>query len=285
LMKQKVVIYWSRRDFRTEDNPALAEALKEARKENLSFLPIFILEPYMITGNPKFQFGLPSRYFLSEALPLFAQNFKSFFIIHSQAARFFIEFSKKHDVLIYVNEDVHPDFYTQLKKLGKHGIEVKLYKDQLTVNKDTKTGSGNIYSVFTPFKKAVWMEFIHTKVLRKPSFDDVSFLSHLDTKDISLVEAKSEVIYALFSKNESLDIEGEVVDLGELALPKRNYKLLYKTEKEAVAHFRKYMKEKLSAYKDNRDSLELDITSNMSIALTWGLVCSHAHARRAGAFR
>ena len=121
-MKQKVVIYWSRRDLRIEDNPALTEALKHARKERIPFLPLFILEPYMTAADPAFQFGLPSRYFLSEALPRFAKNFKSFLIPHSQAARFFITFSKIHDLVIYVNEDVHPDFYAQLRKLVKHKI-------------------------------------------------------------------------------------------------------------------------------------------------------------------
>ena len=74
-MKKVLNIYWSRRDFRTRDNPALLSAVNSARKGEAYFLPIFILENYMCEANPKYQFGFPSRLFLAKTLPSFSNNF------------------------------------------------------------------------------------------------------------------------------------------------------------------------------------------------------------------
>jgi deoxyribodipyrimidine photo-lyase len=271
-MKEKLVIYWSRRDLRIEDNPALVEALKYAEKENIYFLPIFIIEPYMINGDSNFQFGLPSRDFLSEALPVFAAEFPFFFLAQGHVVNFFIQLKQKYDITVYVNEDVHPDFYKQLRKIENASIVIRVYKDQLTVNKETRTGTKNIYSVFTPFKKAVWQEFIETQVLEKPSFKEVTFLSTIEIHNVAPIQAKKEVLQSLFSKTESIKVGGHIINLSELSLPQKNYKLLYRSEKEACAHFEHYIKTELSLYKDKRDSLEIDTTSNMSVALTWGLV-------------
>lgn len=271
-MKQKIAIYWSRRDLRMEDNPALTEALKSAEQENISFLPVFIIEPYMTNGDANFQFGLPSRYFLSEALPAFAGEFPSFFLVHCRAVEFFVQLKEQYGITVHVNEDVHPDFYKQLQKLETASVAVKLYNDQLTVNKDTRTGSGNIYSVFTPFKKAVWQEFVDTQVLQKPSFKEVTVLADLEIPRIKIIQANKEVLHSLFPQTESIKVGGHIIDLGELSLPEKNYKLLYRSEAEAKSHFTNYITHELSSYKEKRDSLELDLTSNMSVALTWGLV-------------
>ena len=46
-MKQPLVVYWSRRDLRLLDNPALYAAVEFSKKEAAPFLPMFIVEDYM----------------------------------------------------------------------------------------------------------------------------------------------------------------------------------------------------------------------------------------------
>lgn len=290
-IKEKLVIYWTRRDFRLSDNPALTEAVKQS--ENTSFLPVFILEDYMIDATPKFQFGYPSRYFLSHAIEEFSKNFNMFLLITGKGAQTFINLQKKleMEVEIHVNEDIYEDFYKQIVKLKKHNIKVTVYKDQLTINKEVRTGTGNIYSIFTPFKKAVWREFMTSPVLSKVRKEELDKLNYLN-KDLletlpHQVNISHKNIWSKFSKNRifivtdyktgtnhRIDIDTHLDNLPKLDT-------WYFSEEEALKKVDHFVKSLLNKYKDNRDSLEQDAegtellsgkTSKLSLALTWGLV-------------
>ena len=273
-MKEKLVIYWTRRDFRLRDNRALLSAVLNAKKENIKFLPVFIIEPYMTQGNPKEQFGYPSRYFLSKAIPLFSKNFKQFLLIKEKPASFFLKLAKTYELEIYVNEDVYPDFYKQLKKIKNSSINIKLFRDQITVDKNTKTSMKDIYSVFTPFKKAVWQSFINEKEDKIPSFEGLSFFNPENFKFKTLNPKNQKEILALFSDKESILIDSEVINLKDILNTNRNLENNYFSEEEALNHFRKFLKNKLSKYDEKRDYLDNENTSRMSLALAWGLVSS-----------
>lgn len=273
-MKEKLIIYWSRRDFRLTDNKALSKAVTKSRTENTPLLPVFILENYMCEGNPKHQFGYPSRYFLSQALPYFAENFPSFLLTKNKPGDFFINLSNKYDLEIFVNEDVHIDFYRQIKKIAKNNILINILKDQLTVSRETKTGSGNYYSVFTPFKKAVWKEFTESTEDSKPDIKKITFFDLKKLENISQIKIHKESILNEFSKEENIFINNTNINLKKLSLPKRNLDFWYFSEQQAHNTFDKYLKEELSLYKEKRDSLEIDTTSRMSLALAWGLISS-----------
>ncbi len=283
---KKVNIYWSRRDFRLHDNPALYECVQNCRETHSEFLPIFILENYMLKAEPKFQFGYPSRYFLAKALPEFGKHFENFLLLKGRGAETILEmqteliskYKNGLELQLYVNEDVYIDFYKQIKKLKKHNIVVKVFNDQLTVDKETKSnnGLGNYYSVFTPFKKAVWKEFLNSKVLPKP---DLKSLKYVKINHINKVENTFETIWHEFSKNRKLEIlvenKKEVVDIEQLLDFKPDFQNLENfiyEEFEAQKHFKKYLEHELRNYKENRDSLEKDQTSKMSLPLAWGLV-------------
>ncbi len=273
-MNQEIAVYWVRRDFRMRDNPALVAAITYAQENKIPLLPLFILEDYMCRGNVHEQFGYPSRVFLSRALPAFAQHFKQFSMVRGKAAQVIQELGKKATVHIFVNEDIHPDFYTQIKKIKNAGSDIKLYADMLTVSKDTKTGTGNYYSVFTPFKKAVWQEFIHAKVLPKASLDDTFFLSHREAQALfgSSIECTEQAILKCFSKAKTFIAGGKIYDIAQLIDREMHYDDWYYDEEKALAHFAQYVREGMSTYKDDRDSLEKNKTSRMSLALAWGLV-------------
>ena len=279
-MKSPLIIYWSRRDFRLTDNPALLAAVEHSKKENLPFLPIFILEDYMTEGNPVHQFGLPSRWFLSRALPVFVSEFKDFAIYTGKAAATLKAIAEHFDVTIYVNDDVYADFYTQVEKLQATGISVQVCEDALSVPKDTRSQEGKLYSVFTPFKKNVWVKFVSTKPQKKAEVGDVVTLPKATREHLPKeVPATTEALEALFSKSRLLLAGKHTIDLDALT-PNPLFADWYISEAEALLRFKEYLKSgDLNAYRKNRDSLELDAvgngkTSKMSLALAWGLVSS-----------
>lgn len=274
-MKDKLVIYWSRRDFRLRDNPALFEAVKYARTHSLPFLPIFILEEYMTKNDPLYQFGYPSRYFLKKALPLWGENFKEFLLVHGKGFKYLKYLAEKFDIKIFVNEDVYPDFYTQVQKLKKEGIDIEAYKDQMTINKNTRAGTGNIYSIFTPFKNAVWQEFLGAKEYSKVNLDNLQYLDKENLKKLkNQIENKEKTIWEKFSKTRKIFTIGENFDIDKLIPYKPDLENWYFDENTAVKKYSKYLKENIDIYKKERDYLDREKTSKMSLALAWGLLSS-----------
>ena len=285
---KKLNIYWLRRDFRLTDNPALHASLKKSKEKDSYFLPIFVLEDYMRIADPKYQFGYPSRYFLSKALPEFSKNFKSFFIIKGRGAQSIIDICKKtnkdFEVEIFVNEDVYLDFHKQIKKITKNNIKINIFKDQMTVDANTKTLTGNYYSIFTPFKKAVWESFLKTKEIPKVKESDLASLNYFNLSKVDKMKEKIlknnfESLLKEFSENRKLKIPNskEIIDIDSLLDFKPDFENLdnfYFTEIEAIKRFDKYLKKDIVSYKDERDFLDKDKTSKMSLGLTFGLVSS-----------
>lgn len=286
-MNTPLTIYWSRRDFRLADNPALLAASTYAIANKTDFLPLFILEDYMTAGDPTFQFGYPSRLFVSQAVPQFASQFEQFAIVQGKGTQYLIDLNKKYNLTIFVNDDVYVDFYKQITKLENAGVTITVCEDALSVPKETRTGEGNLYSVFTPFKKNVWARFIaHKPQATFKSVHELQYLSKKAVNELSgLLPNTVEGIFNVFSKKRLLIVGGTTIDLSEL-IPEQKILGWYTTETEALKRFSDYLKSgDLDAYEKNRNSLELDAanvdeeriaytgkTSKMSLALAWGLV-------------
>jgi deoxyribodipyrimidine photolyase len=204
--------------------------------------------------------------------------------VKGKAAQTFITLQKhlenSHEIKIFVNEDVYIDFYKQVETVRKHGISIEVLRDQLTVDKETKSGSGGYYSVFSPFKRAVWREFLNSTVLDSADFSNVRFAdsSILEAvADIETVVNSFDAIWSLFSKNRKFEAGGKTYDIDTLLdyhPDFSNAHNFYYTEAEANKRFQVYLTEHLSDYKDKRDSLSIDGTSKMSLALAWGLTSS-----------
>jgi len=286
-MKQPLIIYWSRRDFRLADNPALAAASAASLKQSIPFLPLFILEDYMTAGDPEFQFGYPSAWFLSEALPLFAAQFDQFALVSGKAASYIKKLAATYELQIFVNDDIYPDFYTQINKIKASGVSITVTEDALSVDKETRTQVGDLYSVFTPFKKNVWVDFVNVKTVAKFTNKEVNYFSDLN---INIwphqIPLDTNSIISRFSAKRLVKVHNHILDLDQL-VPRPKLAPWYKTETEALAVLADYLKTgKHDQYKNNRDSLELDTegeendyarggkTSKMSLALAWGLVSS-----------
>jgi deoxyribodipyrimidine photo-lyase len=277
IMNQPLIIYWSRRDFRLHDNPALYHAIERSHKTGKQMLSLFVLEDYMTEGDPKFQFGYPQRVALSKMLPEYAKNFDQFSIVRGKAGDLFEKLSKDHELEIHVGEDVHPDFYKQIKKIREAGVTIIVHQDQMTISRDLRSGSGRWYSVFTPCKKAAWQDFLDTPVtpLAHPSKSNPANTSVLEKFDLVTV-SEVEILQSC-NNNWSIQYGDTVVDLSALIRPP-DLSQWYWSETEALSKFDHYLASgDLGDYKLNRDSLELDTkgdgkTSKMSLALAWGLI-------------
>jgi deoxyribodipyrimidine photolyase len=295
-MKSKLIIYWSRRDFRLTDNPALFKAIAKSKVDSIPFLPIFILENYMTACDSHFQFGYPSQYFLAQALPIFVSRFENFTILQGTISSVFESLKQWFDLEIFVNEDVHPDFYIQIKKLQRDGFAINIYNDQMTARKDTVSGAGNMYSVFTPFKKAIWQQFLDYPEVGPSQPNNAVSLSEKNLELLNNVDgifcyaqddalSRQDQLMSLFNNSRTIKVGKYVLDLDQL-VGKPDLDDWYWSENEVIQRFDAYLNsELLSYYKQNRDSLELDTdikeyksftisgkTSKMSLALAWGLV-------------
>lgn len=272
MKKERLIIYWARRDLRLRDNRAFGAAAAASRTAAAPLLPLFFVEPYMTRADAKSQFGYPSRYFLAKALPLFAERFPTFGLYHEKPAAFFKRLAAIFDLDIYVNEDVHPDFYTQIRKIRDGGISIKLFRDQLTVSKETVTGSGSHYSVFTPFENAVWTSFVEEQEDKTPNASGIEFKKPEKAWGKLLEHADMATLHALFETKESISVGTHIIDISKLGLPQRDLSGWYVSESQALRHFDAYLKHGMSAYKDSRNELGTEGTSRMSLALAWGLV-------------
>jgi deoxyribodipyrimidine photo-lyase len=279
-----LVVYWSRRDFRLEDNRALRAASEESASRKSPLLPLFIIEDYMATNEPEAVFGEPQQQFLTEALPRFAAQFPYFIIARGKGAGSLKRLASHYALSVHVNEDIYPDFFAQIQKLRDAGISVKVYADMLTASKQTRSGNGTPYSVFTPFKKAVLKDFVSVTPAPKADLDDAIYPEHDVRAELELLlcaipHATQGALATAFSGAGMIRVSSATIAIHEL-LP-RNKQLerespWYTDEQGALAHFDTFLRSGMDAYAARRNSLADDVrgesTSRMSLALAWGLV-------------
>jgi deoxyribodipyrimidine photo-lyase len=277
--KTKLVIYWARRDFRLTDNPALFYAIQKAKTKQLQFLPIYILDDGILDTNSQVNIGFPRRLYLSKALACFALNFDQLKIFVGNYQDTFEKLQAEFDLEVFVNADVEPYSLSRDEKVKKIVSAFNSYTDQLTVDGDTVSGSGNFYSVFTPFKKAVWKQFIETKASPEVQSIPKSFQLSSDfrTLDYSTENDLQAKIFELIDVPWKFQVNDLEINLDSI-LERSILEDWYFSESEALKLFDAFLASgKMSNYKKNRDDLGQDTldegqTSKMSVALKWGLV-------------
>jgi deoxyribodipyrimidine photo-lyase len=281
-----LIVYWSRRDFRLTDNRALTQALLRAQEVNGEFLSLFVLEDYMRDPHAGGGFGVGSRQMLTLTLPPFLSRLPGHAIVTGKAVAYFERLKQSlgsRRMEVFVNEDIYPDFTTQLTKMKTSGIVVTLTQDRLTVPRGTKTGSGNTYSIFTPFRHAVWNTFLDADTLPPPTKRTLecvrgfSLLKHHTTHSAlfrhhSFVPVSTAALAQLFPDSFGIQIDGVWIDLGALPLPMRSVTLPYTTEDEAWTHAKQFLDHQLGMYHEGRNMLAESATSHLSPALAWGLI-------------
>jgi deoxyribodipyrimidine photo-lyase len=285
-MKPEIVIYWSRRDFRVLDNPALSEAVNFARDRYLDFLPIYILDSNILK-LPRANIGRNRKQILAYILTQFSKNFRQFRIFCGKPVDILEKIAEQYKIHLFFNDDIEP--YAIIRdteislRMKKSDSQTHVFKDQMSVNVDTISKSNTIYSVFTPFKNAVLKEFLDVQVYEGPDLDNLSYnmipnikLDSIDTHQ-EFKNLQSSILKKIETKNDSTLYFGETeFDLSSWVNQGNILTCLY-TENEVIDKFNSFLSYKILNYKTGRDDLGLDVveskaTSRMSIALKWGLV-------------
>jgi deoxyribodipyrimidine photo-lyase len=268
---------WIRSDFRLTDNPALYYGVQNSINDGGS-VPIFILDPYFF-NNPTYARRV--RYLLKLIIE-FRKSIPNLQIIFDNPIGFFKAKSEEFEgeLKVYANADYDPFSRQRDLEVSKiKGIKLLLFEDKITVDKKvvTKTTS-NIYSIFTPFKKAVMEEFLNSKSLPIPeSFENwlaqnkIEIQNNLTNKQVIDLNSKIPKLAITVSQGEYK----KVYDLENQNLNLDFKNIGYISEKEAILDFALFLKNSYEDYSTSRDDLyNINGTSHMSIALKWGLVTS-----------
>ncbi|NJL96891.1 deoxyribodipyrimidine photo-lyase [Candidatus Gracilibacteria bacterium] len=220
---QKLSIYWSRKDFRLNDNPALFSSINYAQKNKLKLLPIYIIDEKFI-NNFKWNFGHPYRYYLSYALSQYTNEFKNFLIAVGNPVEIFTRLSIDYQLEVFANNEVEPYSrrrdYEVKNTLQKNNSTLHIFPDQTSISLTTKTGVGNFYSVFTPFKKSVQDEFINKLPLPKADLNKAEILnpSKISIKKIEFENTKTlqKSLFTYLDKPWILSFGGGQVNLDKI---------------------------------------------------------------------
>jgi deoxyribodipyrimidine photo-lyase len=243
-------------------------------------LPLFILEDYQVADDPRFQFGYPSRWFVGRALPAYFSQFPIGVVVRGRAAQYLIGLDRQFEISVHVNDDIYPDFGLQVEKLRTAGVAVSVANQDLSVSKDVRTGAGTVYSVFTPFKKAVWQSFVTVTTEPAPDFSGLIWLDAAAASTLPAQIALADVA-AQFPLTRRVSYGDTVLDLSE-SLPLPDLSGWYTTATDARSRLQRLLDTGvIDRYADRRDSLEGDVaggritggqTSRLSLALAWGLL-------------
>lgn len=282
---EEIVIYWSRRDFRIADNPALSNAVLYAEKKSLKFLPLFIIDKELL-NNAELNIGFPRRKYLSKALAQFAVQFDRFVIANGKPYDVFTSLSKSYKLHVHCNDDIEPYAINRDSDIQKlvtsDGGSFRLYNDQTSIDTQVKTGNGHLYSVFTPFKKRVLCDFINLKALHKPDFTNLSYLKdeiHIDiVYDVNNHTHLNEIQQSIFNIIDTkwVCIIGESAISLDNLIKRNEYSEWYLSEQDFLDRFDSFLEDSIQKYNTNRDDLSLEAntnrsTSRASVALKWGL--------------
>ncbi len=279
MSKTKLVIYWSWKDLRLVDNPALTSSLNFSKEHKIQFLPIFILDDGWVQKD-KYNIGYPRRKMLSKVLAKFAKQFKRFEILIGEPQEVFQDLEKKYELYLFTNNDLEPYARKRHKNI-QQALDNRffLFKDQLSVDFQTRSGAGNIYSVFSPFRKAVWEEFISAKALDKADLDKADFLSDKLQTDVETLDISNNPETAIFKRIDQEWVlkyaEGSHILTLDKLFERPNLDHVESSEKEVLNSFSGFL-DRIKNYKTSRDDMNLAVseesTSKVSTALSFGLV-------------
>jgi len=196
-VKQKINVFWFRRDLRLEDNAGLFHALSSG----LPVLPVFIfdreiLDRLEVKADKRVSFIYNALVSLQEKL-IHAGSF--LLAEHNYPEMFFQNLVKKYSIdTVFANHDYEPYARERDKKintlLSKNNIEFKTYKDQVIFEKDEVIKiDGGFYTVYTPYSRK-WTERFNEADLKAFKSEKLlsNFIKHEPVKLPSLASMKFE---------------------------------------------------------------------------------------------
>lgn len=233
--KQKISIFWFRRDLRLEDNRGLFEALQSP----YPVLLVFVFDSHILDDLERDDARLS---FIHERLNNLATHLKSFSTgLHGYKGRpeqVFKKLLEEFDVAeVFANEDYEPYAIQRdlaiAKLLHNSGARLRLFKDQVIFAKnEVLKNDQKPYTVFTPYKNK-WMScFLNEELPQFPSETINNFL-------------KTETILP------------SLAELGYV---------------QSAIKVRDYLMDQLENYEHNRNFPALNQTSHLSPHLRFGTI-------------
>jgi len=209
-MKDKVSVFWFRRDLRLEDNIGLFHALNSG----VPILPIFIFDKNILEH---FDDKCDKRVdYIHQVLTLINEDLNnigsSLTTYYSSPLQVFNDIIDKYDLqTVYCNRDYEP---AAIKRdiqvydfLSNQNISFKGYKDQVIFDRnDILKSDGKPYTVYTPYSK-IWKAKLNKECYQYYKIDNSKFYK-LPPKPIhSLAELgfeKTDIVFEIPSLNEKL---------------------------------------------------------------------------------
>ncbi|MGB5273041.1 MAG: deoxyribodipyrimidine photo-lyase, partial [Flavobacteriaceae bacterium] len=203
-MKEKISVFWFRRDLRLDDNVGLFEALNGA----FPVLPIFIFDKDILEGLPMED---PRVSFIHQNLQrlrtILQQQFSSSIaIFHGKPLEIFKGLTDKYAIdCVYTNHDYEPYAISRDNAvrtlLETSGISFKTFKDQVIFEKnEVVKEDGNPYVVYTPYKNK-WKEHfnadkhlqLHDSMGNLRKLMPIANLPNLSLKELGFAPSKIKV--------------------------------------------------------------------------------------------
>ncbi|NMM50534.1 cryptochrome/photolyase family protein [Marinigracilibium pacificum] len=161
MTKEKINIFWFRRDLRTDDNHGLYEALKSEHK----VLPIFIFDRQILDDledkkDPRVMFISDK---INELHASFQKHNSGLLTFYDTPEEAFQSLTQEYNVdTVYCNRDYEPYARQRDEKieefLKSKNIGFNTYKDQVIFEKyDILTQTDSYYKVFTPYSRT-WLD-------------------------------------------------------------------------------------------------------------------------------
>ncbi|WP_295220900.1 deoxyribodipyrimidine photo-lyase [uncultured Chryseobacterium sp.] len=179
--KQKINVFWFRRDLRLEDNCGLSEALKSG----LKVLPIFIYDTGILyklenKSDKRVDYFHRALKHMHEELKKHKSGITTF---QTKPVEAFKKLTKDFEIsTVFCNEDYEPEAIRRDQEvadfLGKNNIELKSFKDQVIFHKDEVVKKDSKpYTVYTPYSKK-WKEVLKSDKIKIYTTDFSGFLPY-----------------------------------------------------------------------------------------------------------
>ncbi len=202
MSKEKIAIFWFRRDLRLQDNVGLFHALQSG----LPILPIFIFDTAILKSLPvddaRVGFIYDSLQNIHQTLQVQKSGLKV--LNGTPDAVWSILLNEFNVQAVYANKDyepyaIHRDNAIQ-KILQQQNIPFHLHKDQVIFEEhEVLKNDGKPYTVFTPYKNK-WLEHFQSINLTSVDIDlqSTKFLSmNVDFPSLESIGFKTSTIKVL----------------------------------------------------------------------------------------
>ncbi|MEC3875886.1 cryptochrome/photolyase family protein [Chryseobacterium salviniae] len=207
--KNKINLFWFRRDLRLQDNRGLFHALQQDQK----VLPVFIFDKEILD---KLENKSDKRVdYFHQALKEMHEELKKhksgITVFHEKPLDAFKKLTKEYEIdTVFCNTDYEPQAIKRDHDiedfLKEHHINFKSFKDQVIFEKEeVMKNDGTPYTVYTPYSKK-WKELLKKNKIESFKTDFSQFLSYEpsqfpELKDIGFKKTDLEMVHPALKKS------------------------------------------------------------------------------------